>query len=101
VIVLFIVFCKSSGMISDVEPINILEISPWSPLGQRSDDTKVYLTSCKTDFKHVQYNLKHYAHRIKRIWKSLFTKKMNTKAIHNNKICWKGNPRRKRQFWTS
>jgi len=26
---------------------------------------------------------------------------MNTKAIHDSKICWKGNPRTKRQFRTS
>ncbi len=74
-------------MILDVERTNILEFSPWPPLGQRSDDIEIFLALSKTDFKHVQYNFKHYAHRIKRIWKSLFEKIMNTKAIHDSKIC--------------
>jgi hypothetical protein len=88
-------------MISYVEPTNILEFSPWPPLGQRSNDIKCFLASFKTDLKHVQYNFSHYAHRIKRIWKSLFTKIMNTKAIHDSEICSKGNPRTKKQFRTS
>jgi hypothetical protein len=40
-------------MILDVEPTNILEFSPWPPLGQRLDDIEMFLASSKTDFKHV------------------------------------------------
>jgi hypothetical protein len=76
------VFCRSLRTNSDVEPTNILEFSPWPPLGQRLDHTKMFLTLGKTNFKHVQYNFRHYAHRIQRIWKSLFKKIINTKAIH-------------------
>jgi hypothetical protein len=61
--------------------------TPWTKVRQHI----IFLALGKTDLKHVQYNFRHYGHRIKRIWKSLFEKIMNTKAIHDNKICWKGN----------
>jgi hypothetical protein len=63
----------------------------WNfPLGHLLDKvqtTQIFLALGKINFKHVQYKFRHYSHKIKRIWKSLFKKIMNTKAIHDSKIC--------------